>query len=221
MPDIRFTIEVDCESDEPSRVVPAFHGEILEYEEDSDEKSRIGHIDGYLVMRGRAMDEGEDLFHAMDSISSSTAECFEALFEHETGSWNEAVDSLYEHDIPGHDVLFIETIDIEPAYRGKGIGAQVVRETIATFGASCGLVACKPFALQYANWLAEEKKTMREQPGFEAKRLADFNKVAQFWSDLGFRKVPNSDFYTFAPQLVQQPSGGRRIRSSQLRSVCA
>jgi GNAT superfamily N-acetyltransferase len=213
MPHIRFTIQVDCEDDEPSRVVPSFHGEVFEYEEGSDEEIKVGRIGGFLVMRGRAMDEGESLFHAMDSISSSTLECFEALFDQETGEWNERVESLYEHDIPGHDVVFIETIELEPAYRGKGIGAQVVRATIANLGSSCGLAACKPFALQYANWMDEDKKAMREQPGFEAKRLADFNKVAQFWTDLGFRNVPDSDFYTFAPRLVQQPTPGPSMRS--------
>jgi GNAT superfamily N-acetyltransferase len=166
MPHIRFTIQVDCEDEEPSRVVPAFRGEVFEYEEGSDEEFKIGRIDGYLVMRGRAMDDGESLFDAMDSISSSTLECFEALFDNETGEWNERVQSLYEHDIPGHDVVLIETIELEPDHRGKGIGAKVVRETIATLGSSCGLVACKPFALQYANWMDVDKKAMREQPWF-------------------------------------------------------
>jgi GNAT superfamily N-acetyltransferase len=120
-------------------------------------------------------------------------------------------------EIPGHDVVFIETIELEPVYRGKGIGAQVVRETIRTLGSSCGLVACKPFALQYANWMDEKNSAMREQPGFESKRLADFSMVAQFWKDLGFRNVPDSDFYTFAPQLVQQPTPRpQRIRSHRV-----
>lgn len=99
MPHIRFTIQIDCD-DEPSRTVPAFHGDIFEYEEGSDVETRIGRIDGYLVMRGRCMDEGESLFDAMDSISSSTLECFEALFDPETGEWNRSVDNLHEGDIP-------------------------------------------------------------------------------------------------------------------------
>jgi GNAT superfamily N-acetyltransferase len=206
MPHIRFTVQVECGNDEPSRVTPAFHGEIFERAEGSDEEIRIGRIDGYLVLRGRAIDEGEDLFDAMDSISSSTSECFEALFDHESGEWKESVESFYKHDIPGHDVLFIEEVELDPAYRGKGIGAQVVRETIATFGASCGLVMCKPFALQYANRIDEENAATQRQPGFEAKRLADFGKVMQFWVDLGFRNLPDSDFYVFSPRLTQQPA---------------
>jgi hypothetical protein len=88
-------VQVDCEDEEPSRVVPAFHGEVFEYREDSDEEIKIGRIDSYLVMRGRAMDEGENLFDAMDSISSSTLECFEALFDQESGEWKKSVERLY------------------------------------------------------------------------------------------------------------------------------
>jgi GNAT superfamily N-acetyltransferase len=177
----------------------------------------VGRIEGYLVMRGRALNQGENLFDAMESISSSTLECSEALFDRESGGWKESVEEVYENDIPGLDVIFIDTIELEPVSRGKGIGAQVVRETIATLGSSCGLVTCKPFALQYRNWMDEGNKAMRERPGFEPKRLADFNKVAQFWTDLGFRKLPDSDFYTFAPQLVQQPAPGPKKRSRHVQ----
>jgi GNAT superfamily N-acetyltransferase len=217
MPHIRFTMQVVCENEEPSRVIPAFHGEVFEYREEEDEEVEVGRIDGYLVMRGRALNEGENLFDAMDSISSSTLECCEALFDHESGGWKKSVEDMYENDIPGLDVIFIDTIELEPVSRGKGIGAQVVRETIATLGSSCGLVACKPFALQYVNWMDEKNKAVREQPGFETRRLADFRKVDQFWTDLGFRKLPDSDFYTFAPQLVQQPMPGPRMRSRQIQ----
>jgi hypothetical protein len=121
MPHIRFTVETECDSQEPSRIVPAVQGEIFEY-------------------------------------------------------------------------------------RGKGIGAQVVRETIATFGSHCGLIACKPFPLQYSNWEDEEHIEPRRQPDFENKRLADFARVARFWTDLGFVRLDESDFYTFAPGLIDQPN---------------
>ena len=37
--------------------MPAFHGEVLENADDSDQEIKIGRIDGYLVLRGRAIDE--------------------------------------------------------------------------------------------------------------------------------------------------------------------
>lgn len=214
MPHIRFSVHADCDSQEPSRIVPAVHGEIFEFEGESDTEVKAGQIDSYLVLRGRALNEHESLFEAMDSIDSSVFECYEALFDPETDDWNQSVEDIYKDAINGLDVLFIECIQLEEEYRGKGIGAQVVRETIATFGSQCGLIACKPFPLQYSNWQDEEHNEIRKQPGFEEKRLGDFTRVARFWTDLGFVRLDDSGFYTYAPELIQQPGPASDVASS-------
>jgi GNAT superfamily N-acetyltransferase len=214
MPHIRFTVHADCDSQEPSRILPALQGEIFEFEGESDNEVGIGEIDAYLVLRGRALNEQESLFEAMDSIDSSVFECYEALFDPETEDWNQSVQDLYQNQIMGLDVLFIQSIELNPNYRGKGIGAQVVRETIATFGTHCGLIACRPFPLQYSNWQDEEHIEMRQEPGMEEKRLADFARLARFWTDLGFLRLDDSDFYTYAPELMQQPGPASDIASS-------
>jgi hypothetical protein len=110
MPHIRFTVHADCDSQEPCRIVPALRGEILEFEGESDNEVRIGQIDAYLVLRGRALNEQESLFEAMDSIDSSVFECYEVLFDPETDDWNQSVHDLYRDQIMGLDVLFIESI---------------------------------------------------------------------------------------------------------------
>lgn len=204
MATIRFTIEVGCEDEEPSRIIPAIDGEILVRVGDSDEETKIGAIHAYLVLRGRALNERVSLFEAMDSISQSVFDCYEALFDVETDDWNRSVESLYNGQILEPDVLFIERIELDATFRGKGIGAQVVRESIATFGSSCGLVTCKPFPLQYENWEDKSRKALRQEPGFEEKRIADFARVAKFWTNLSFRKLDDSDFYTYAPELINQ-----------------
>ena len=71
MPFVRFNIQADCDSQEPSRIVPAVHGEIFEFEGESDIEVKVGQINSYLVLRGRALNERESLFDAMDSIDSS------------------------------------------------------------------------------------------------------------------------------------------------------
>jgi hypothetical protein len=204
MANIRFDIEVSCEDEEPSRVIPAIHGKILVCVGDSDEETKIGVIHAYLILRGRALNERVSLFEAMDSISQSVFDCYEALFDVETDEWSPSVEALYNGQIMESDVLFIERIELDAAFRGKGIGAQVVRESIATFASHCGIVTCKPSPLQYENWEAELCKAIRQEPGFEPKRIADFARVAKFWMDLGFRKLDGSDFYIYAPELINQ-----------------
>jgi GNAT superfamily N-acetyltransferase len=203
---IRFTIEVQCQDQEPSRIIPAIDGAIFTYKGKTDKAIRVGNIRAYLVLRGRAVNESESLLDAMDSVSAQVMECYEALFDAESDAWNRAVEETYHGEITELDVLFIESIKLDARHRGKGIGAHVVRETIATFASSCGLVACKPFPLQYSNWKDDAHKTIRQESGFENRRIADFAKAAKFWTNLGFRRLPLSDFYTYAPELIVNPN---------------
>lgn len=70
------------------------------------------------------------------------------------------------------DVLYLESIDIEPEFQSLDI-TPIIRETLATFGANVDLVAHEA------------------QP-----------EDAKVWSDFGFRKLPDSDFYTYAPGIA-------------------
>jgi hypothetical protein len=175
---IRFTIEVECEDTEPSRIVPRIDGEIFDFPGDDDNEVRIGKIGGYLALVGRAFDEEESLFDAMDSIDQSVHECYAALFDPDKLDelWNASVRALYGDNVMAMDVLFIESIEIKPEFASTEI-APIVRETIATFGSNCGLVAHR----------APEN--------------------VKAWTDLGFRKLPDSDFYTYAPELLNH--GGK------------
>jgi GNAT superfamily N-acetyltransferase len=169
---------------------------------------KIGHIYAFLALQSRALNDHVSLFDAMDSISASTEECFEALYNADETGWSDAVEELYEGQVLAMDALFIEEIVIQPEYRGKGIGAEVVRETINTFASNgVGIVACKLFPLQYSGW---EEHSRKQEPGFAEKRLAGFARVARFWTDLGFRKLPDSDFYTYAPELLNQGGGDEK-----------
>ena len=83
----------------------------------------------------------------MDSISDATMECYEALFDRETDEWSDSVQELYLGGPISPDLLFIDRVELDERHRGKGIGRDVVKGIIETFGLHCGLVVCKPFAL--------------------------------------------------------------------------
>ncbi|HEX5411046.1 MAG TPA: hypothetical protein VFZ27_04220 [Terriglobia bacterium] len=210
MPFIEFTVRLICENSEPDNLVPLFHGTIFEFgEEVGDEPVKIGEIEFHLLQRGRALNEGLSLFEAADCVDDDLGECYKAVFDGKGETdWSKEVRDLYKGQIVGLDALFIRRIELEPNWRGKGVGAQVVRETISAFSSSCGVVVCKPFPIQYVGWMDEERKGSREKPGFETQRLADFAKVRRFWTRLGFARLGDSDFYAHAPELVNQPIPG-------------
>ena len=182
---IRFTIEVTCGDEEPSRVVKRIEGEILDFGgDDGDEKEvLVGRIAAYLVQVDRAFDEGESLFAAMDSIDQSVHDYYCALFDPKTDEWNSSILGFYGYMILSMDVLCLESIDLEPEFQSMDI-TPIIRETLATFGANVGLVAHE------------------EQP-----------ENAKVWTDFGFRKLPDSDYYTYAPELLHQ-DGNERVPSA-------
>jgi hypothetical protein len=175
---IRFTIEVTCGEEEPSRFVPRVEGEVFDFvgDEADEREVLVGRIGSYLVQRSRSFDEGESLFDAMDSIDQSVHDCYCALFDPKNDEWSASVLATYGDSIMSMDVLYIESIDLEAQFKSMDI-TPIVHETIATFGRHCGLVAHEE--------LAENAKV---------------------WTDIGFRKLTDSDFYTYAPELLHQES---------------
>ena len=208
MAHVSFRIDIDCDDERFHEVVPHIYGDIKESAQELFDKEeskefeanrgeiKIGEVAAYLVQRGRAMDEKVYIWDALAEITRSdwTLNCIEALIDVKTNDWKKSIDRFYSGGIYGPDVLYISTIELKPKWRGKEIGAQVVRSLIGTFASNCGLVVCKPFPLQYDQADAPEKKW-----------LADSAKVETFWVDLGFRKLPNCVFFGFAPALKEQP----------------
>ncbi len=206
MPYIRFSIQVDTEDVEPSRVIRKIDGTIFEYAEESDKEENIGNLHCYLVQPGFAAEKGETLCDAMDSINDSTMECYEAVFDPDTDEWSEPIQEMYSGGPMSADMLFIDMIELDEKHRGKGIGRAVVEQIIDTFGLHCGLVVCKPFPLQYAGWAEKYSASEQAKPEFEQNKSEAFGRVAKFWKECGFVPLPDSEFYGHSPELARQPN---------------
>jgi hypothetical protein len=92
----------------------------------------------------------------------------------------------------GVDLLFIEQIRLDERHRKEGIGRNVVREIIETFGLQCGLVVCKPFPLEYSGWAEKYSAAQQAEPEFDRKKrrrlkVCDSSGKSQFHSTSGFR----------------------------------
>lgn len=200
---IKFELEVWCGNTEPAHYVSHYRGEVFGYDDaDEDEEEldepdvRLGTIDVLYVNRNRILNENESLFEAMDDFSSETMECYEAIIDQETNDWKDEVQVLIgEGGMVNYDILIINRLELEEKFRGKSIGEQVARQVINTLGSNCGVIVCKPFPLQYRGYGAPEHAKDRAAPGYERKRRDAFSKVANFWTKVGFQKLPSSDHY--------------------------
>src|SRR5229473_5456968 len=60
----------------------------------------------------------------------------------------------------GCDLLIIDCMEISPKFRGTGVGPIAIDRTIDIFGPVCGLVACKPWPLQFTPAFARDRKAL-------------------------------------------------------------
>jgi hypothetical protein len=94
-----------------------------------------------------------------DGIDGNIAEYWELLFDLDTGCWKEEIRDEYEAS--GCDLLIIDCIEISSKFRGTGVGPIAIDRTIDIFGPFCGLVACKPWPLQFTPSFARDRKALK------------------------------------------------------------
>jgi GNAT superfamily N-acetyltransferase len=82
-------------------------------------------------------------------------------------------------------LLYIKRIEIEPKYRGKGIGLAAIRRAIDVLRVNCELVALKPFPLQF-----EGKVT----PTNRREAQAATTKLKRYYRRMGFKDLGGTGF---------------------------
>ena len=133
-------------------------GKISAKSEDRGDEEDVGYIKASLVQFGEAMDHGISTERLGDGIDGNIAEYWELLFDLDTGCWKEEVQDEYEAS--GCDLLIIDCMEISPKFRGTGVGPIAIDRTIDIFGPVCGLVACKPWPLQFTPAFARDRKAL-------------------------------------------------------------
>jgi GNAT superfamily N-acetyltransferase len=185
---LEFSVSVSQDDGEPDDFITVYHGDVIAIGDDEEQK--IGTISIYMVERGRAQDEGESLFEIMDCLNADSCDCFENLFDSETEELKPEVTHLCSEDRQfQHDLMLIERLELIPEHRGQGIGKSVALRIIQKFGTNCGVIACKPFPLQFTGLSARDK-----QP--TGKSVAQ-KKVREFWQGVGFVRLPGTEYYVW------------------------
>lgn len=122
-------------------------GRVFVKSEDLQDEEDAGYLRASLVQFGEAMDDGISTDRLGDGIEGSIAEYWELLFDFEAGYWRQEIQDEYQAS--GSDLLIIDCLEIRPRWRGLGVGPAAVDRAIDIFGPGCGLIACKPWPLQF------------------------------------------------------------------------
>jgi hypothetical protein len=159
-------------------------GRVFAWQETDQRERQFGCVNASLVQFGSALDHGITADQLGDGISGSIAEYWEQIFDVETGRWTDEIREEFE--IAGSDLLIIDYVELDPVLRGHALGLAAVRRTIEIFGSGCGLVACKPWPVQFTPAFASNRRRLQR---LQLPALAEHEAVRKlrlYWSKAGF-----------------------------------
>ena len=183
--------------------VQSILGKISAKSEGRGEEEDVGYIKASLVQFCEAMDHGIGTERLGDGIDGNVAEYWELLFDLDTGCWKEEVQDEYEAS--GCDLLIIDCMEISPKFRGTGVGPIAIDRTIDIFGPVCGLVACKPWPLQFTPAFARDPKALNRLKAPSVGQGEAVRKLRAYWSKLGFWPLGETGIYLLG--MAQRGSG--------------
>jgi hypothetical protein len=189
---VEFVIRADLHDSVETDFVHSILGRITA-EPESGGREDAGHIGASLVQFGEALDHGIRAERLGDGISGDISEYWEHLFDVETGYPKEEIQDEFE--VVDLDLLIIHYVAIYPEYRGLRIAESAIHRTIDIFGTGCGLVACKPWPLQFTPAVAEDQEVLKRLALPNVSKGEAIQKLRSYWSRLGFWPLGNTGIY--------------------------
>jgi hypothetical protein len=186
-PLLRFTTEIASGIDEFSNYVTRYDGDILTPDEHPLE---IGTVSFVVLNPTQIILRGFRLSDVMDDHSSELSQMYEPLFRlRDQGTLKPRIARRLEiDDITTRNLVIVTRIELAAQYRGFSIGHEVIHTIIRSFCFDNAIMIAKPFPLQFSDYRSAGEPMDPEE------RTA-FRKVRQFWSDLGFQRVDNSNVF--------------------------
>lgn len=190
------------DDEEPSRYVKTISGTIKVLGDDGDGETDAGTFRVFIVDAESAINDHEPVFDVFDTFSA-TAAYFE-LYTPNMDFKPKVVRALGGDDRWGPGMLILDRLEILPAYRGQAIGLRVLRWLCLQFSMGCGIIAMKPFPLQFEGGVPAKNK---QKDSFQTLRLDTFSsnlsvatkKLRRYYGRLGFVSVPRTPFMVADP----------------------
>jgi hypothetical protein len=192
---VEFVLRAELHEPTETDFVHSITGRIIAESEARGEKD-AGNIRATLIQFSEALDHGISAERLGDGISGDISEYWEYLFDPETGHPKEEIQNEFETvDL---DLLIIDYIVIYREFRGLGIAESAIHRMIDIFGTACGLVACKPWPLQFTPSIAHDPRVLKQLEFPDVSEGEAIRKLRSFWSRLGFWPIRNTAIYVLS-----------------------
>lgn len=179
--------------EDPDNFVHEPHGTIVLLGTADDLLVEIGEFSLYQVDTDGMVAQDVSIYQAYDT-RQETFEYFEDLVDFDT-QWDfklkvlEALDCV--GDVLPSGLLIVSELWIEPEYRGRDFGLMALKCIIQRFRMGVGVVAMRPFAMQFVQGLTPELREGLEV--YSGSERACLMKVRAHFGRLGFKLVPGTD----------------------------
>ncbi|MBL6991616.1 MAG: hypothetical protein ISR65_17660 [Bacteriovoracaceae bacterium] len=192
--------------EEPRSFVTNIDGRIFLPEledEQTDDEDPIGSVYCYVIQVQEIVNYGVELIDVFESIDDELFEYYTCLF-----SQNRYKDSLSEIAEPGLglDLLIVDYLEINPKWRGTGLGLIAGLRTLQNFRRGCRYVAITPFPPQCAGWASGQMESKRQKmQQLDQGQDKATKALTRYWQHLGFKEVDDSGIFILSP-LTPLPS---------------
>jgi hypothetical protein len=171
--------------------------------EDDDLRTIVGQFSVIIIDVVAAINEQECMFDVFD-CSSRTVDYF-SLYDEDMDYLPKVVKVLRGGERWSPNMLILDRLEILPEHRGKRYGLHALRWMQFHFGTGCGIVAMKPYPLQFegrtrheSNQEAFAKMKLGE---FTDKKEAAFRKLRSYYRQAGFVRVQGTEFMVSDPEM--------------------
>jgi hypothetical protein len=169
---------------------------------DDDDPVRVGTISFWIIDPDRAVEGGFSTYDAFDAPTSETADILsllnplDPLESGERAEFASATIKALREEPYSLKTLLFSRMEIEPKWRGQGIGLIAVNSIIDCFGSTCAVVVCKPFPIQFENCVTKDN---------HSEYVEARSAITKYWRRLGSRSVKGTRLMVLNPSM-RRPS---------------
>jgi hypothetical protein len=167
-------------------------GKII-HEDGNQNETPVGNLHGYCVRSERLAETGGDLFDICDAHYPQLCDVASLVSNSNKRAWRDELDLEKPFDL-----IIPWTVTLLPEHRGKGVGLLALWRFIDYFGGGATIAVLKPFPLNHQEHESDDDYEKMQYGQFAKVSLKDGQaKLAAHWGKLGFKRIPDSDFFYF------------------------